>query len=227
MDTETSKSRRPVIELYNVFLKSNRGIQVFRDLNFSLYQGETALITGPAGSGKSSLVELLIGRLFAESGSVSVFDRVVRKRHFGHNSRILRKIGGVGGIFKLIPSLNVSQNITFPLVITGESRTVRNERLFKMLTEFSLLKQSTEMPDNLTRVENTLVQFARASIANQPLLIIDEPAAGLDSGTFERIAEYLVKASLSGRSMLILASDNIKLQIPKMKQYRLESGALA
>lgn len=226
MATDSNKSRRPVIELYNVYLKSNRGIQVFRDLSFSLGQGETALLTGPAGSGKSSLVELLIGRIYAESGSVSVFDRPVKRRLLGHNSKVLRKIGGVGGIFSLIPSLNVSQNILFPLVVAGESRSVRNDRLFKMLTEFSLLKQSTEVPANLTRVENTLVQFARASIANQHLLIIDEPAAGLDSRTFARIAEYLVKASLSGRSMLILASDDLQLQIPKMKRFRFEGGAL-
>ena len=219
-------SKQPAIELYNIFLKSNRGIQVFKDLSFTLNQGETALITGAAGSGKSSLIELLLGRTLTQSGSVTLFGELIGKRYFGRNCRVLRKIGGVGGIFSLIPTLNVSENIIFPLVISGESKSVRNERLFKMLTEFSLLKQATELPANLTRVENSLVQFARASIDNRPLLLIDEPSAGLDGHTFKRIADYLVKASLSGRAMLILASDNLELNIPNIKRYRLEGGIL-
>ncbi len=219
-------NEQPVIELYNVYLKSRRGAQVFKDLSFELKPGNTAFILGGAGSGESSLVDLLIGRCYAETGSVSVFGAAMKKRFFGSSRKGLNRIGGVGGIFSLMPSMTVSENITFPLILSGASKSVRNDRLFKMLTEFSLLKQASEYPSGLTRVENSLVQFARASIANQPLLIIDEPSAGLDKDTFERVAEYLVKASLSGRSLIILASEELELKIPNMQRYRLDGGAL-
>jgi len=125
-----------------------------------------------------------------------------------------------------MPSLTVAENITFPLVLSGERRKVQRERLLKMLTEFSLLKQAGEYPRSLTRVENTLVQLARASVAHQPLILIDEPLAGLDRKTYQRIFEYLISVSLSGRSMIILSSDTLPQQLPNADYYQIVDGAL-
>lgn len=215
------------VELHNVFLRSDRGEQVFRDLEFTLQTGRSAVITGPAGAGKSSFVALLVGTKFAESGSVEVFGRLVMRRRRRLIKHIRRQIGGVGGIFRLMPTFTVAENVCFPLVLAGVRKRVRRERLFKVLTDFSLLKQAREYPHGLTRVESTLVQFARATIANQPLLIVDEPAAGLDSRTFQSVFEYLVKVSLSGRSMIILTSEPLNRELPNTDYYRISGGGLA
>ncbi len=215
-----------VVELNNVYLKSDRGGQVFRDLSFKLEAGGTAVITGAAGSGKTSLAELVIGLQLAQSGSVEVMGETIRPVKAKIIKRNRRKIGGVGGIFDLMPSLTVAENITFPLVLSGERRKVQRERLLKMLTEFSLLKQAGEYPRSLTRVENTLVQLARASVAHQPLILIDEPLAGLDRKTYQRIFEYLISVSLSGRSMIILSSDTLPQQLPNADYYQIVDGAL-
>lgn len=215
-----------IVECNNVNLKSSRGDDVFHNLDFKLKAGRSAIITGSAGSGKSSFAELIIGRQYSTQGSVEVFGKVIRpgqKRLIKYNRR---RIGGVGGIFSLIPSYTVAENIIFPLILSGEKKKVRKERLLKMLTEFSLLKQSGEYPENLTRVENTLVQFARASVAHQPLLIIDEPLAGLDKKTYQRIYDYLVKLSLSGQSMIILSSETLDKGLPNTDSYLIMNGAL-
>ena len=68
--------------------------------------------------------------------------------------------------------------------------------------------------------------MARASVANQPLMIVDEPSAGLDPKTFVRVFEYLVKVSITGRSMIILTSETPKQQLPKTDYYRIVNGAL-
>ncbi|MEA1981135.1 MAG: ATP-binding cassette domain-containing protein [candidate division Zixibacteria bacterium] len=219
-------SEKIIVELNNIFKQSDRGFQLFKDLNFSLKAGETAVIIGGAGSGKSSLIELIIGERFPDEGSIEVFGVQVKKHRKGRLKKIRRKIGGVGGLFSLVPSFTVSENITFPLVLNAEKKAIKKERLFKMLTEFSLLKQAKEYPRKLTRVESSLVQYARASIANQPLLIIDEPLAGLDKHTYKRIFDYLVKVSLSGRSMIVLCSEMPEETIPNTKFYRLENGTL-
>jgi ABC-type ATPase involved in cell division len=224
---EAPKERGPVVELNNVFLKTDRGDQIFRDLSLRLMPGRSAVITGPAGSGKSLLVEILIGARFADSGSVELFGHVLRRGKTGLIKKVRRRIGGVGGMFSLIPSYTVAENITFPLILAGEKKRFRKERLMKMLTEFSLLKQAGEYPKSLTRVENMLVQFARASIANQPLMIIDEPAAGLDSKTYKRVLDYLIKVAVSGRSMIIVTSERPKEDLPQTDYYQIVNRRLA
>lgn len=216
-----------VVELNNVFLESDRGTRVFNNISIRLMAGRSAVVTGPAGSGKTSLSELLVGLRFARSGSVELFGEVVKAGRGRTINRIRRKIGGVGGIFGLIPSFTVADNIAFPLVLAGERHRIRKERLRKMLAEFSLLKRAADYPHNLTRVESTLVQFARASIAHQPLMLIDEPLAGLDQKTYQRILEHLVAVSFSGRSMIILSSEIPSQQLPHTDYYQIAEGVLS
>lgn len=212
-----------IVQLTNVYLKSDRGTEVFRDLNLRLAPGESAVIVGGAGAGKTLLVELLVGLRFPDAGAVELFGELVRRSSL---KRLRRKIGGVGGPFDLLPTLTVAENIALPLVLAGERRRTIRERLRKVLAEFSLLPQASAYPTHLTRVERALVMFARASVANQPLVIIDEPLAGLDSRTAERIVEWLTRAALSGRTMIILASDRFAGDLPNCRRYRLVNGVL-
>ncbi|HWR83080.1 MAG TPA: ATP-binding cassette domain-containing protein [Candidatus Deferrimicrobium sp.] len=216
-----------LVEIRNVWLESGHGNEVFRNLSFTLLSGRSAVITGPAGSGKTSFVDVLIGQRPVKSGSVEVAGESIRPGKSRALNRVRRKIGGVGGVFTLIPSLTVAENIVFPLLLAGDRRKVCQERLLKALTEFSLIRQSQQYPDSLTRVENTLVQFARASIAYQPLLVIDEPLAGLDPATYERILDHLVAVALSGRSMIILGSQPPPRTLPEADYYQITDGALA
>jgi ABC-type ATPase involved in cell division len=223
---ETDSTRPPLVELYNVTVKNDRNEVVFRDLNFTLQPGRSAVITGSAGAGKTVFVELLIGRRFGEDGTVKLFGETIRRGRNRRIRKVRRLVGGVGGLFGLAPTLTVSENIRIPMIIAGERKRLQQERLRKMLTEFSLLKQAGEYPKTLTRVENSLVQFARASVASQPLMIIDEPSAGLDQKTFERVFDYLVKVSVSGRSMIILTSEDIAKTLPNTDYLEIANGAL-
>ncbi len=223
---EALVSDRIVVELTNVDLGYRRGGEIFRNLNFRIEAGRTAVITGGPGSGKTSIAELLVGLKFATGGSVEAFGDMVRPGRKRTLNRVRRKIGGVGGIFGLVPSYTVAENITFPLVVAGVRKRTRKERLFKMLTEFSLLKKAADYPHTLTRVEHTLVQLARASVADQPLLLIDEPMAGLDQVTARRVWEYLVNASISGRTMILLMSDRPASELPNSTYYEIKGGTL-
>lgn len=219
-------SDRVLVEFSNVDLSYRRGGEIFRNFSLTIRAGETVVITGGPGSGKSSVSELLVGTKFADSGSVEVFEEMLRPGRRRALNRVRRKIGGVGGIFGLVASYTVAENITFPLVIGGMRKRARKERLLKMLTEFSLLKKAGDYPSTLTRVEHTLVQLARASIADQPLLVIDEPMAGLDQATAARVFDYLVRASISGRTMILLMSDRPPGEIPNSTFYQITGGSL-
>lgn len=218
--------KEPVVELKSIYLRTDRGGYVFRDLNLTIEPGQSVVLDGPSGSGKTALAELLVGLRWPERGEVRVFGHRLRPRGRRTIKEIRRRIGGVGGLFGLVPSLTVAENIALPMVLSAERKKVQRERLLKMLSEFSLLKLAGRYPHNLTRVENTLVQFARAAVANQPLIIIDEPAAGLDPATFQRVSEFLIQMALSGRSLLLLVSQAMPGEIPHSRHYRLRNGVL-
>jgi putative ABC transport system ATP-binding protein len=216
----------PLVDLANVRLSGRAGRPVFTDLNLVVRPGHSVFVTGPAGSGKTSLVDLILGRRFADSGSVEVFGRLLKR---GRNRLIQKtrlKIGGVGGPFELLPSLTVTRNLELPLILAGDRKKNRREMLQKYLSEFSLLKQASLYPSELTRVENMMALFARASVASQPLLIIDEPLAGLDSQTYARVLDYLFKVVVSGRSMIMLGSEPPNQPIPQTEVKRLVDGEL-
>lgn len=216
----------PLVQLKDVHLKTDRGGWLFRDLNLTVEPGETVIVVGGSGSGKTLLAELLLGIRFVHSGQVLMFGEELKRRRKGLIRRMRRKIGGVGGRFDLLPKLTVAENIGLPLVIAAERKKTQRERLLRLLSEFSLLKVASNYPAHITRVENYLAQFARAAIANQPLLIIDEPSAGLDPQNYERVFEFLVKVALSGRSMIILASEAPAASIPNSRTLQLVNGGL-
>ncbi len=216
----------PIVELANIVLKGRSGGTVFSDLSLSLNPGFSAFITGPAGSGKTSMIDLILGRRAPESGAVEVFGQLVKPKKKRQLTKLRAKIGGVGGPFELIPLLTVAKNIELPLIINGERKKIRQERLQKSLSDFSILKQANLYPSELTRVENTMVQLARASVAGQSLLLIDEPLAGLDSRTYSRILEHLFKIVASGRSMIILGSAPPTEKLPQTIVKSLVEGEL-
>lgn len=219
-------ANKPIVEFSNVFHTSDRGETIFEDVNLSVTAGRSVVISGAAGSGKTTLIELMLGLKFPDSGCVELFGEPLKRGRRHRLKRLRRRIGGVGGIYDLVPSMTVAENVVFPLILASERRSVRRERMMQALTEFKLLKQAGLHPDQLTRVEYTLAQFARASIAHQPLLIIDEPSAGLDPTTYGEIFDYLVRVSLSGRSMIILTSQHDSRVLPASDHLRIENGKL-
>ncbi|MEW5795820.1 MAG: ATP-binding cassette domain-containing protein [Candidatus Zixiibacteriota bacterium] len=218
--------KEPVVELTNIHQRVERGGFLFRGLNLKLESGCSAVIAGASGSGKTTLVEMMLGLRTPEQGQVLMFGQSLFPLRRRIVRQVRRQIGGVGGPFGLVPTLTVAENITLPLVLNGEHKRAQQERLFRMLSEFSLLKLAAKYPRHLTRVETMLVQFARAAIADQPLILVDEPSAGLDSTSYQRVIESLVKVALSGSSMLILASQPPPGEIPHSRTYFLRNGVL-
>lgn len=215
-----------LVQLSNIQVRTQRGEELFSSLSLTVETGRSAVIIGGAGSGKTTLFELLLGSQRPLSGTIELFGEQFSKPSGRQIRRIRRKIGGVGGPFSLVPSLTVTENILMPAIISGERPELQRERMLKILGEFSLLNHAGQYPSSLTRVENMLVQIARASIAYQPLMIIDEPSAGLDSRTYLRVLDYLVQASRSGRSLILLTSEKPPIEIPNSDTYEIAGGGL-
>lgn len=216
----------PLLDIQHLKVKNARGDFVFTDLCLTLQAGQAMVITGPAGSGKSTLAELLVGLKVPTEGTMELFGEPVKPGRRRQWRKLRRKIGGVGGPWGLIPSLTVTENILLPMIIAGERPRIQRERLRKILGEFGLTRVAGHFPSNLTRVEAMLCQIARASIAGQPLVVLDEPSSGLDMPTYLQVCEFMVRASVSGQALLVLSSELPPREIPGSVRHRIVNGRL-
>jgi putative ABC transport system ATP-binding protein len=214
-----------MIELVNIKLRGHGGL-IFDDLNFNLPAGKTAIINGPTGSGKTSMIELLLGIRKPESGLVLVFGKAIKSGRRLQLASIRKRIGGVGGLFDLISYQTVYENLVHPLVLNNHSIRTRKTKIENSLKRFNLMKLKNECAANLSRGEKMLVMMARSIIADQPLLMIDEPLAGVDDIMAARLKEHLVRLSMAGHTMIILTSKKGNFGLPGGLEYTLDEGGL-
>lgn len=147
-----------------------------RDLDLELARGECVALLGPTGSGKSALVALITGELVPTRGSVEIADRPLARTP-PHR----RGLGVVAAAPVLFPHLDVAGNVGFPLVIASTARRERQARVAAMLEMLGLARLAKASPASLGALDALRVALARALVTNPPLLLLDDPAAGLNA----------------------------------------------
>lgn len=220
------KSDNNIVELIDVMMSNIAGKKIFDGLDFSLPAGQTAVIMGPTGSGKTSLIELIIGRRKPESGTVMVFNRKIETGGERQLSEIRNRIGGVGGIFQPISYQTVRENLVYPLILRGISASSRKRRALNILSQLNLLSKKNEKVRNLSQGEKILLMLGRAIVADQPLLLIDEPRAGLDAEMSSSVSAMLKRLAVAGHSLMVLTSSQTDLPVAYASRYRIENGKL-
>ncbi|PKP78335.1 MAG: ABC transporter ATP-binding protein [Alphaproteobacteria bacterium HGW-Alphaproteobacteria-3] len=187
----------PLIEARGVsrILQETVPVMLVRDIDIGVGHGEFVSVTGPSGSGKSSLLYLLGLLDVPTSGSVFLdgedttgldADALAAMR--------LRKIGFVFQFHFLLPEFSVVQNVMLPMRRLGrQSEAEMTERGHKLLDELDIADQAKKRPDQLSGGQRQRVAIARA-LANDPALILaDEPTGNLDSKNSEIVQEIFAK----------------------------------
>lgn len=222
----TMDQDRTILKLEDIDYKNPSGVSIFNKLSFTLEKGRTAVINGPTGSGKSSLVELIIGSKMPVAGDVYLFGQRLNKSGRGQVFRLRRMVGGVGGIFQLIESRTVKENILLPLIIRGEKTSLQKKKANRVMNQLGLTSWQNDLAGDISQGQKNMVMLARAVVADQPLLLIDEPLAGLDKDTAQHVNKTLQSFAIGGHSMLIMTSGQTGLFIPEAKEYHLSEGVL-
>lgn len=215
-----------IVELVDISLIGRGGRKIFENLNFSISEGETAIIAGSTGSGKTQLARLIIGSLKPDRGGVVVFGGIIKSGQRGQLARVRKKIGGAGGIFDLISYQTVYENLMHPLILNRSTISFQKTKIAQVLTRFSLMSKRNDLAGRLSQGEKVRVLLARAIIADQPLLLIDEPLSGVDAHMTEEIRELLGRLSISGHSLIIFTSTPDRINIPGSKRYTIQDGKL-
>lgn len=202
-----------VEDLTKVYGTGENQVTALNHVSFSVEKGEFLAIIGPSGSGKSTLLHILGGVDTPTSGKVFMEGTDV----YAQNEKQLaifrrRQVGLIYQFYNLIPVLNVTENITLPILMDG--RKVNDERLKELLHLLSLEGREGHLPNQLSGGQQQRVSIGRALMNAPSVMLADEPTGNLDSKNSQEIIELLKYSNEKYKQTLIMIThdENIALQ---------------
>ena len=206
-----------VEHLSKIYGQGENEVRALDDVSFSVEKGQFVAIIGPSGSGKSTLLHILGGVDRPTGGKVYLEDQDV----FAQNEDQLaifrrRQVGLIYQFYNLIPVLNVTENITLPVLMDG--RKVNQARLKELMTTLNLNGREKHRPNQLSGGQQQRVSIGRALMNSPAVVLADEPTGNLDSKNSQEIVELLKLSNKQyGQTLIVITHDeNIALQADRI-----------
>ena len=206
-----------VENLTKVYGKGENEVRALDGVSFTVNKGEFIAIIGPSGSGKSTLLHILGGVDRPTSGKVYMDGKDV----YAQNEEQLaifrrRQVGLIYQFYNLIPVLNVTENITLPVLMDGQK--VNQDRLGELLTTLKLKGRENHLPNQLSGGQQQRVSIGRALMNAPAVVLAEEPTGNLDSKNSQEIVELLKMSNEKyGQTLIIITHDeNIALQADRI-----------
>jgi putative ABC transport system ATP-binding protein len=208
-------------------LKSRAGpVEVLRGVDFSVPEGQSVALTGPSGSGKSSLLMIMTGLEAATSGQVLIAGHDFRKLGEDRLAEIRgQSIGIVFQSFHLIPTMTAIENVALPLEFLN--RPDAFERAEEALDSVGLAGRHHHVPGQLSGGEQQRVALARALAAQPKILFADEPTGNLDGETGKQIMDLIFGLHRKSGSTLVLITHDPQLASRCERKVLMHDGKIA
>ena len=191
-EVDDSDRAIPAIEFRDVTIEYD-GRKVLNSLSFKVMKGETKIILGGSGSGKSTTIKLVLGLIKPDSGQVLVNGEDVTNYSEVDMMRVRKKIGMIFQEGALFDSLSVYENVAFKLHEQGVPEGDVESEVRRMLRFVNLEEAIDKMPAELSGGMRRRVGIARALVGDPKIVMFDEPTAGLDPPTARTICELAMK----------------------------------
>ncbi len=206
-----------VENLTKVYGEDENEVRALDGVSFSVNKGEFVAIIGPSGSGKSTLLHLLGGVDRPTGGKVFMDGKDV----YAQNEEQLaifrrRQVGLIYQFYNLIPVLNVTENITLPVLMDGQK--VNESRLEELLAILKLKGRENHLPNQLSGGQQQRVSIGRALMNAPAVVLADEPTGNLDSKNSQEIVELLKASNQKYNQTLVVIThdENIALQADRI-----------
>jgi len=200
-----------------IYGKDENRVVALDNVSLSVDKGEFVAIIGQSGSGKSTLLHIIGGVDVPTSGKVYLDGQDVYAQS-NENLAIFRRrqVGLIYQFYNLIPTLNVVENITLPVLM--DRREVNSERLEELLKLLDLKNRRDHLPNQLSGGQQQRVSIGRAMINAPALVLADEPTGNLDSQTGQEIIRLLKLSNREYAQTLIIVThdENIALQADRI-----------
>ena len=214
-----------VENLCKTYGKGENEVKALDNVSFSVDKGEFVAIIGPSGSGKSTLLHIL-GAVARPTGGKVYMDGC---DVFAQNEDKLaifrrRQVGLIYQFYNLIPVLNVTENITLPMLMDGQQ--VNEERLREMLTTLKLAGRENHLPNQLSGGQQQRVSIGRAVMNAPAVVLADEPTGNLDRKNSQEIVELLKISNQKYDQTLIMITHDESIALQADRIISIEDGKI-
>ena len=206
-----------VENLTKVYGKGENEVRALDGVSFSVNKGKFVAVIGPSGSGKSTLLHILGGVDRPTSGRVLMDGKDV----YAQNEEQLaifrrRQVGLIYQFYNLIPVLNVTENITLPVLMDGQK--VNQDRLAELISTLKLNGRENHLPNQLSGGQQQRVSIGRALMNAPAVVLADEPTGNLDSKNSREIVDLLkISNEKYGQTLIVITHDeSIALQADRI-----------
>ena len=201
-------------------------VAALQDVSFGIDKGEFVFIVGASGSGKSTVIRLVLKEIEPTRGKIVVGGRDLGRLKRKKVPLLRRNVGCVFQDFKLLPNRTAAENVAYALKVQGENSTNIRRKVPEVLNMVGLTHKMSSLPDELSGGEQQRVSIARAFVNHPPLLICDEPTGNLDPDTSVGIMQLLYRINRSGTTILMATHDREMVDKMRKRVIALEDGKL-
>jgi putative ABC transport system ATP-binding protein len=190
-------------------------VEALRGIDLEVNKGELLMLMGPSGSGKTTLVSVIAGILTQTEGECLISN--LDLNHMPDKEKTLYRGTHIGFVFQkynLIPMLTTAENISVPLLILGQDRTVALEKAKKLLFDVGIPEKADVSPVELSGGQQQRVAIARALIHDPDIIVCDEPTSALDHESGMKVMDLLRSViDKTGKTLIVVSHD------PRIQQF--------
>jgi putative ABC transport system ATP-binding protein len=215
-----------LIELSSI-CKRYGTIEVLKNINLTVKEGDFISIRGKSGVGKTTLLKIIGLLETPDKGEVKLLERNVNGLSDDEKSEIrLHYIGFVFQFFNLIPSLTVLENIELPLALAGIDKHKRRKRARELLEYFGLTSLEERFPETLSGGERQRIAIIRALVNNPKIILADEPTSSIDDENSQLVMDLLSKINKERKVTIIMTTTDLYEKLPTNRDFILKEGHL-
>ena len=199
-------------------------VAALRDVSFAIDKGEFVFVVGASGSGKTTVVRLVLKELEATSGKITVGGRDLGRLKRSKVPLLRRNVGCVFQDYKLLPNKTVYENVAFAQEVIGRPRHVIDAQVPQILDLVGLSRKTTRFPTELSGGEQQRVSIARAFVNRPLILLADEPTGNVDPATTVGIMRLLDRINRTGTTIVMATHDQRIVDAMRRRVIELDHG---
>lgn len=215
-----------MIEMQDVYKTYPNGVVALNGINVRIKQGEFVYVVGPSGAGKSTFIKMMYREEKPTSGKIIVNGVNLAKIKDSKVPLLRRNIGVVFQDFKLLPKLNVYENVAFALEVIEESPKVIRKKVMEVLDLVGLKHKIRSYPNELSGGEQQRVSIARSIVNSPKIVIADEPTGNLDPETSWGIVELFEKINDRGTTIVMATHNKEIVNATRRRVIAIENGKI-